>query len=312
MKFLSRIRHFLLLLFLLSWGFAALIRLAAPEPGSLLMVGLFALYMFFPLISVAIATRISGEKLSGRLLYTRFRLNRWWAVAWLLPLVLVLLATGFSLLMPGVQFAPDMSGYLESMSKKLDAKALGELEKQLEVLPVHMYWVGMAGALAAGATINALFAYGEEAGWRGYMLAKAGGVSFWSCSLITGFFWGIWHAPLILMGHNYPEHRVAGIFLMIVFCLLLSPLFTYLALKSRSAVAAAVLHGTINACAALPLMVIYGGSDVTVGLTGLAGFLAILSVLAALYFYDRFISRERIFDSVLAPSEISESLRKEE
>ena len=31
-----------------------------------------------------------------------------------------------------------------------------------------------------------------------------------SPSLVIGFFWGLWHLPLIAAGYNYPGHPVAG------------------------------------------------------------------------------------------------------
>jgi len=38
-----------------------------------------------------------------------------------------------------------------------------------------------------------------------------------------------------------------GVFMMMIFCLLLSPIFSYIRIKSRSVVAAAIMHGTLNA-----------------------------------------------------------------
>jgi len=64
--------------------------------------------------------------------------------------------------------------------------------------------------LFAGDTLNALFGFGEEAGWRGYLLHEWKHMQFWKASLFIGLIWGIWHAPLILLGYNYPQHSPTG------------------------------------------------------------------------------------------------------
>jgi len=119
-------------------------------------------------------------------------------------------------------------------------------------------------------------------------------LGFWKSSIIIGLVWGIWHAPIILQGHNYPQHPQLGVFMMIVFTLLLSPIFSYVRLKANSVIAAAIIHGSINATVGLPLMVIKGGNDLTVGVTGLAGFIALSLVNLGLFVYDRHFARESI------------------
>jgi|GEM_PF-6474532 len=54
------------------------------------------------------------------------------------------------------------------------------------------------------------------------------------------------------------------LFMMIIFCLLLSPIFSYIRIKSRSVVAAAIMHGTLNATRGLSIMVVKGGGDLVI------------------------------------------------
>ena len=56
--------------------------------------------------------------------------------------------------------------------------------------------------LIAGVTINAVAAFGEEYGWRNYLVGALRDVKFPKAALFIGVVWGIWHFPLILMGHN--------------------------------------------------------------------------------------------------------------
>ena len=78
--------------------------------------------------------------------------------------------------------------------------------------------------------------------------------------------------------------------MMVGWCVLLAPLFSYVRLKARSVIAAAVMHGSLNATVGLSVILVKGGSDLTVGLTGLAGFLVLGLANAGLFLLVR---RER-------------------
>jgi membrane protease YdiL (CAAX protease family) len=73
----------------------------------------------------------------------------------------------------------------------------------------------------------------------------------------------------------------------------MAPVFSYIRLKAKSVIAAAIFHGTINAVPGLALVLLSGGDELTVGITGLAGFIAFAIVNIALFIFDRFIARER-------------------
>jgi len=119
-------------------------------------------------------------------------------------------------------------------------------------------------------------------------------MGFWKSSVIIGVIWGIWHAPIILQGHNYPQHPVVGVLMMTIWCVLLAPIFSYVRLKANSVIAAAIIHGSLNATAGLSLMVVKGGNDLTVGAAGLAGFIVLAFVNIGLLLYDRVLAKEPI------------------
>ncbi|HHY37750.1 MAG TPA: CPBP family intramembrane metalloprotease [Clostridia bacterium] len=148
--------------------------------------------------------------------------------------------------------------------------------------------------LVAGITTNAVAAFGEELGWRGFLQREFGlmGLGFWRSSALVGFIWGIWHAPLILQGHNYPRHPAAGVFMMIIGALLMLPILGYIRLKAKSVIAAAVFHRTFNGTYALSIMTIKGGNDLLTGTLGLAGFVSLAAVNLALLLCDRFFAKE--------------------
>ena len=71
--------------------------------------------------------------------------------------------------------------------------------------------------------------------------------------------------------------------MMIVFCILLTPLLNYITLRAKSVIAAAIMHGSVNGLAGIAIIMLSGGSDLTIGLTGLAGFAALAVFNLLLY-----------------------------
>lgn len=245
--------------------------------GSWTMPGLMILsviYMFVPMTVAIIAQKLLFKS-SVRELGISFRPNRWFVVAWLLPPVLGLASIPVSFLVPGVSFTTDPMALLERFPGLLTPAQIEQMRAQTESLPVHPFWLGLLQGLIAGLTVNAVAAFGEELGWRGLLQKELAWLGFWRSSLLTGVVWGIWHAPIILQGHNYPQHPWLGVGMMTVFCILLSPVMSYITLRANSVIAAAVFHGTLNGTSGLALMVIHGGDDLTVGLTGLAGLIVL-------------------------------------
>jgi membrane protease YdiL (CAAX protease family) len=209
------------------------------------------------------------------------------SIAVVAPLGLALLTTGFQLLMPGVSFNPDPASILSRVSGVMAPEQLAEATAKLNELPIHPYWLSLLQAVGAGLTVNALFAFGEEVGWRGFMHKALHGRGFWSVSLLTGVAWGLWHAPVILQGYNYPQHPLLGVPLFAVFCVLLSPLHTLVRERGGSVWHAAVLHGTFNAAAGVPLLVVSGGDDLSTGVVGLPGMMSLVVANGLIWLWRR-------------------------
>ena len=281
-----RITWYLVLSFSLSWAIALAFALTGAAWNS--TVGLLAAtaYMFMPAVA-AIALQRKVDREPVRALGVSFSLNRWYGVAWLLPPVLAAAACGIALLIPGVSWSPGLEGMIERYRNSLTPEQVEQLRSQMAALRVHPFFLGLAQGLIAGATVNAVAGFGEEIGWRGYLFKLLAPLGFWRMSLATGLIWGAWHAPLIVMGHNYPQHPHIGIGMMIAWCVLLSPLFTYIRIRSGSVIAVSILHGTLNGTAGLAILLLAGGSDLTIGLTGAAGFIALIFANAAMVIHDR-------------------------
>ena len=249
--------------------------------------GLSALAMLIPLAAVAV-TRLIAKEPMFRNLGISFKVNRWWFAGWLLIPILALAIMGASALMPGESWSPDNETVAAAMKQ----------------IPGNMGTWGFIGitlisGLLAGMTINAVFAFGEEIGWRGYLVKLFEGQSFIRTSIITGGIWGLWHAPIILNGHNYPQHPVAGVFMMTIMCIMLTPVLLYFRKKSGSVIVPAVMHGTFNGVVGLSNIFILPANDLLIGGPGLAGILVLFGTDIIIFLYDRYISKERIFTSLI-------------
>jgi membrane protease YdiL (CAAX protease family) len=190
-----------------------------------------------------------------------------------------------------VEPAWDLEGVFAGLEQIASAAELAEARAQLDQFPRPvLVLVLLLQALGAGLSLNAVAAFGEEAGWRGLMLRELRGDEpgrFWRVAVTTGVLWGLWHAPLIAQGHTYPAHPVVGVVMMVAFCVLLAPLHAHVRVAGGSVAAAAVLHGTLNASGGFAVLFLRGGNDLLVGLTGLAGFLVLGVVNAALCWWRR-------------------------
>ena len=131
--------------------------------------------------------------------------------------------------------------------------------------------------------VNALLAFGEEWGWRGWLLPRLLPLGLWPALLLSGVIWGGWHAPLTLLGYNYPRLGPWAALMFIGFCVVSGVLLGWLRLRSGSVWPAVVAHGSINATAGYP--VLFGSAqdppDLAVaGLIGVVGWV-VLALLGA-------------------------------
>lgn len=105
-------------------------------------------------------------------------------------------------------------------------------------------------AIVSG-VIASFAAFGEEAGWRGYMMPKM--IKLWGVRkavVIGGILWGIWHWPLTYVGHNfgigYHGYPFTGFAAMCVMCVFMGIILTFVTYKSGSIWPATILHAVNN------------------------------------------------------------------
>jgi membrane protease YdiL (CAAX protease family) len=137
-----------------------------------------------------------------------------------------------------------------------------------------------------GAFLNIIPAAGEEIGWRGWLLPKLMPLGTVPALIVSGVIWGLWHAPLILLGYNYADAPGwIGLLMMVGVCILAGGVFGWLRIRSDSVWPAALAHGSFNAAAGFSLVFAAAGETIdTVHATilGWSGWIVPLVLVAVL------------------------------
>ena len=195
-------------------------------------------------------------------------------LAWLGPPVLTALTALVSL--PLYPFDPTFT-----LLRELAARS----GQTLPAPPAVIVGAQLLVALTLAVPVNALFAFGEEFGWRGYLLPRLMQLlGRWPGLLAHGAIWGFWHAPLIaLTGYNYPGHPVLGVPLFVISCALMGVLLGWLQLASGSVVPPTIAHASLNAIGGAPLLLLRGVDPAVAGVMySPAGWAVLLLAIALL------------------------------
>jgi hypothetical protein len=261
--------RFLALAFGVSWIVAAVLFAAGGIGSPLrLMVGGFA-FMLGPAVAALVVTRaLPKTERRAALGFGRIRADRWLVLAWLVPAAIVGAATFASALVPGATLLSPAAALRAQIAASAGAVEAAKLDA---IPPALLSTLLVIQAFAIGPLINAPFMLSEELGWRGALWPCWRRLGFARHALATGVVWGLWHAPLIAMGHNYPHEPIAGPFLMIVFCVVLTPVLHWIRDRGGTVWHACLFHGTINAGATLGKICIVSSSWTGLGIVGVPG-----------------------------------------
>lgn len=178
----------------------------------------------------------------------------------------------------------NLSGYKAIFRAQIEAGG-GEADPLMLLLKPGMLIVLLFVSALLGSFFNVIATIGEEIGWRGWLLPHLMPLGAWPAMILSGLIWGIWHAPMILLGHNYPQAPILGVFLFLGFCVIWGILHGWVRLASGSVWPAALMHGAVNASAGFIGVLHLEGSvvdPVWVGLTGISGWILPASLVLVL------------------------------
>lgn len=265
----KRLIIFIALAIVIAWIVFLLIPICGLTYGSGLAVVIAMAAMFVPALSSVLTRLITKEGFGNMYLRPHFKGHvRDYLLVYFVPTVLLFLSgTIYFLIFPG-SFDPELTAL----------KGVVALGGNQGLTASTLLIVQVLIFVVIGPIVNIIPTMGEELGWRGYLLPKLRMfLSDRAALIVTGAIWGIWHLPIIVMGHNYGTgywgYPWLGILAMIVFCVVLGTIEGYISIKLQSAIPAAMIHSTVNAGAALPIYLLKGSYNTLLGpaITGLIG-----------------------------------------
>ncbi len=286
-----RVVIFLVLAFGIAWATGLVIyRMGGlangPRVGPGLPLAVILLagpYMWAPAISNVLTRLITREGWKDVGLRPHFREGwRYWLMGWVVPGVLTIIG--------GVLFFVLFPQYFDPSLKTL-REGLARSPRLVGISPWMFVVLEAAGAILISPIANAVGTFGEEFGWRVYLLPKLMPLGWKKAMLLIGLIWGVWHWPVIFMGYeygtNYPGHPWVGplLFIWIVFCF--GTFLGWITLRGGSVWPAVIGHAAINGIAALALLALTGSPNTLlgpapVGVIGAIGF----EVLALVLFFS--------------------------
>ncbi|MBK9515462.1 MAG: CPBP family intramembrane metalloprotease [Flavobacteriales bacterium] len=296
----KRILSFLGLAFGISWTIAGIglafgVRATSGIPYTVMA----ALVMLGPALAAIIQQRLL-DKAPWSGLGLQLRGTRWSVVAWtacaaicIVPLTLAVVHVLGDLMgmsafgMVEVSHERIAIAVRELASGKIAEASIQRQVERLSTVPAMFILVfALGAALIAAMTFNLPFMLGEELGWRGYLWQRTAAWNGARRVGSTGLVWGLWHAPLIAAGHNYPGEPLLGIVMMVLFCLTMALLFDWTRTRSMSIWSSCLLHGTINGSAGVTALFMWQGHPLVGSIAGLAGVIAVLVLAAAVLLLD--------------------------
>ena len=283
---LKRILVYTLTTFGLTWAYCLLVVYPIANGESLNGIPAMATQfvvaagMFCPAIGVLLTRLVTREGFKDCWLRPHIKGNiKHYLLAWFGPGVLTFAGMGvYFLLIPG-SFDPEC-GYMRTVM------AAAGTPYEAQAVPMNLLMtIQIVQALLLAPILNFVTCFGEEWGWRGYLLPKVSKhYSAVPTMLITGIIWGLWHAPLTIIGHNYGlgywGFPFTGIAMMCLFCITLGIFLSFVTLKTGSCIPAIIGHGAVNGIAAIGIYFTKDGGNPFVGPapTGIIGMIPFIIV----------------------------------
>ena len=181
-----------------------------------------------------------------------------------LPFLAILLGGAFGL----VQL--DLTGF-SAAAEQIEAMGVPGMAD----LSPQTYVLITVAAVPVNALVSSFAAFGEELGWRGWLLPNLLPMGRWPALLLSSAIWSLWHAPIILLGYNFGYTDARGLALMTGFCLGLGVALGWLRLRTASVWPAVVGHGAVNAATAATLLLLHADQLADTGQIGIGTFLGL-------------------------------------
>ncbi|MFJ2368779.1 lysostaphin resistance A-like protein [Microbacterium sp. NPDC087665] len=258
--------------------------LAEPMVGVLLPVMMFTPALATLVVTFALRTPAKGERARFLGLWPLRPAKRviWFIVlGWFGPPLLIALGILVAAALGFVQLDFTFAAFAAQLESMLPAGA--------ELPPVGLLVMAQLASIPVGALINCFVTFGEEIGWRGWLLPALRPLGTWPALLLSGAIWGLWHSPVILLGYNFGRTDITGVLFMIGGCVAWGIVLGWLRLRSASLWPAVIAHGAINAAGGAVIIFAATQPDLALaGPLGVATWIVLAVVIGALIVTGQF------------------------
>ena len=150
--------------------------------------------------------------------------------AWLIPVAIGFVAYGIAWATGLADFKAPADGPLASITN-----------------PAARFAASIPIALTVGTVLSCVSAFGEELGWRGYMLPRLHQAEVPAADVGSGVIWCLWHIPLILWGgYAAGPDPVLSVFLFVATVMPVALIYARWRMASGSVWPCVIAHGAWN------------------------------------------------------------------
>ena len=236
-------------------------------PGITLALVLMATaYMWAPALANILTRLVTREGWKDMGLRPNFRKGwPYWLAGWFLPAVMTLAGAALFFGIFPQYFDASLSTVQQLMARSPSGSNLS---------PWTIMVIQLVQAVLISPVVNSIATFGEEFGWRAYLLPKLMPLGGRKAMLLIGLIWGVWHWPVIFMGYeygfSYPGSPWVGPLLFLWVTFGLGIFLGWLTLRS-------IGHAAINGFAGAAILVVKGQPNpllgpLPVGVIGSVGF----------------------------------------
>ncbi|HSN83086.1 MAG TPA: CPBP family glutamic-type intramembrane protease [Polyangiales bacterium] len=222
----------------------------------------------------------------------RFRINRWWGIAWLLPVAVLVLASAITWL-AGFDPVLTVEQLIANKRTTVPPDQLAEFERYVTESPPPHPWMLIVMGMPAGLTFNLIPGLCEEIAFRGYYFREMPG-GFWGRSTRIGILWWLWLAPSIAIGNWYGAPGWWSVALALPWCIVASWVLVYVRVRSESVIAVGIARGTTLALTAAADDLTFGAPAWLAPFYGVSGIAALCLVWLACWAHDQTLAETRL------------------
>lgn len=207
----KKVFSFVILTYIITLLFFIILQIIGGKSNSI-TYNLIGISMAFPFISVVIIQKfIFKQNLKGSLGIS-FRLNRWYAISILIPIIMAVIINLISIILFKTNiFSPRI----------------------------------FITNIIVGLTIASISALLEELAWRGFLYNELKSLGVFKSSILIGIIWSLWHTP-VTVWYKYPSSPFVGLIVNLIQMFVISIIITYIRDKSESIFTTAIIHGMFN------------------------------------------------------------------